>query len=114
MATVGLWLCVWAILAVALYVTVDVAQRYIYEGRVDLLSWRVVAVSPFLAAALVHWPLQFPDMFYTGQLWLHVALWVTACFLCFRFQPLHALGVGALSVLLIGPIASYVVVTLGG
>ncbi len=112
MTAIGIWLLVWAIVAVALFVTVDTAQRYIYEERVDLLAWRVVAISPVLAAALVQWPLAFPDMFYDPALWLQVGLWIVACLLCFRFQPIHAVGVGTLSLMLFGPLASYLVLTL--
>ncbi len=114
MAVIGIWLLVWAIVGVTLFLTVETAQRYIYEERVDLLAWRVVAISPILAALLVQWPLSFPDMFYSAALWFHAVIWVTACLLCFRFQPIHAVGVGIIALMLFGPVASYVVVTMGG
>ncbi len=107
------WLIVWAIVAVGLYLAVTVSAGALFDIPVELVPWRVVAVSPFLALAMVRWPLVFPDMFYNlGPLVGHALLWVLTFILAFRFPLGYGVGVALISLLLIGPVASYTVVSL--
>jgi hypothetical protein len=98
------WLIAWVMVATVLYIVVDVGQRYIYEERVELLLWRVLAVSPVLAAALVLYQVPFEDLLYTAALPSQGVFWFLACWLAFRFQLGHAAGVGFLTAVLVCPL----------
>lgn len=107
------WLIVWAIVGVGLYIAVSLASNTLFDTPIELLPWRVLAVSPFLAVAMVRWPLVFPDMFYNlVPLLGHLLLWTLAFVLAFRFPLGYGIGVAALSLLLLGPIASYTVASI--
>jgi hypothetical protein len=101
------WSVAWLAVGLLLYTTAEFAQRYLYEVPIEKLAWRVAAVSPFLAAALVRWPLPFDILFYSVATPIQISLWFVACWLALRFQWVHSVAVAAGCVLLIGPTASY-------
>lgn len=107
------WLLVWAIVAVGLYLAVSLASSALFDTTIELLPWRVAAVSPFLALAVVRWPLLFPDMFYDLMPLIgHLILWTLAFVLAFRFPLGYGVGVAAITLLLLVPAASYTVASL--
>jgi len=101
------WLITWVILGVVFFVAGEASQRYLYEVAVDRIAWRVVAVTPVLAAVLVAWPLPFEDLFSSfARTIAQATLWFLACWLALRFQWRHALAAGLLAVVTIAPITS--------
>jgi len=100
---------------VVFLVVADTLQRYFYDMVVDRLAWRVLLVSPILAAVLVRWPLSFEDVFMKpGPTLLQVLLWFVACWLALRFQWGHAAVLAVVSVALAVPIASFTIESLFG
>jgi hypothetical protein len=100
-------LITWVILGVVFFVAGEAIQRYIYETAVDRIAWRVLAVTPILAAVLVTWPLAFQDLFFNlVRTVAQAILWFLACWLALRFQWRHALAAGLLAVVTIAPITS--------
>jgi hypothetical protein len=101
------WFVTWVILAVVFFVAADSIQRFLYETVVEKLAWRVLAVTPILAAVLVAWPLPFQEMFFSlSRMLLQVVLWFLACWLGLRFLLPHAVAAGILAVMTIAPVAS--------
>lgn len=101
------WLVTWVILGVVFFVAVEAIQRYLYEAAVDRIAWRVLAVTPILAAVLVAWPLPFQDLFFNFvRAFAQAVLWFLAYWLALRFQWRHALAAGLIAVVTIAPITS--------
>ncbi len=101
------WFVTWVILAVVFYGAAESIQRYLYETPVDHLAWRVVAVTPLLAAVLVKWPLPFDALFFNLTItFAQAILWFLACWLALRFQWQHAAAAGLIAVATIAPLAS--------
>lgn len=101
------WLITWVILAVVFFVAAESIQRYLYETPVEKIGWRVMAVTPWLAAALVGLPLPFDQLFFSFTYTvLHATLWFLACWLALRFQWQHAAAAGLIAVVTIAPVTS--------
>src|SRR5262249_39082715 len=101
------WLVTWIMLAVVFFVAADAIQRYLYEAAVEKLGWRVMAVTPILAAVLVKWPLPFESMFFNlSGLILQGILWFVACCVGLRFQWQRAAAAGLIAIATIAPIVS--------
>lgn len=101
------WLITWVILAVVFFVAAESIQRYLYETPVEKLAWRVMAATPWLAAALVGLPLPFDQLFFSFTYTvLHATLWFLACWLALRFQWQHAAAAGLIAVVTIAPMTS--------
>jgi hypothetical protein len=101
------WFITWVILAVVFFIAADSMQRYLYEAVVEKLAWRVLAVTPILAAVLVAWPLPFQEMFFSlSRMFLQAVLWFLACWLGLRFLLPHAAAAGIIAVMTIAPVAS--------
>jgi hypothetical protein len=66
-----------------------------------------MAVTPWLAAVLVTWPLPFEDLFFNMfSAAVQAILWFLACWLGLRFEWRHAAAVGLIAVVTIAPTAS--------
>jgi hypothetical protein len=101
------WAITWLILSVVFWVAAEAIQRYLYETSVDRIGWRVVTVTPLLAAALVGLPLPFDKLFFNfSHTLVHAALWFLACWLALRFQWQHAAAAGLIAVVTIAPVTS--------
>ena len=101
------WLITWVILAVVFFVAAESIQRYLYETPVEKIGWRVTAVTPWLAAALVGLPLPFDQLFFNFTYTiLHATLWFLACWLALRFQWQHAAAAGLIAIVTIAPVTS--------
>ncbi len=101
------WAITWVILAVVFWFAAEWIQRYLYETTVERIGWRVLAVTPILAAVLVKWPLPFQNLFFNlGITLAQAALWFLACWLALRFQWQHAAAAGLIAVVTIAPVAS--------
>jgi len=101
------WVITWVILAVVFLVAAESIQRYLYESSVERIAWRVLAVTPILAAVLVKWPLPFQNLFFNfGTALPQAILWFLACWLALRFQWQHAAAAGLIAVVTIAPVAS--------
>lgn len=101
------WAITWLILAVVFWFAAEWIQRYLYETAVERLGWRVVIVTPLLAAALVGMPLPFDRLFFNfSHTIVHAALWFLACWLALRFQWQHAAAAGLIAVVTIAPVTS--------
>lgn len=101
------WLITWVILAVVFFVATEMIQRYLYESSVEKIGWRVMAVTPWLAAALVGLPLPFDQLFFNFTYTVvHATLWFLACWLALRFQWQHAAAAGLIAVVTIAPVTS--------
>jgi hypothetical protein len=101
------WAVTWLILAVVFWFAAEWIQRYLYETSVDRIGWRVLAVTPFLAAALVGLPVPFDKLFFNfSHTVLHACLWFLACWLALRFQWQHAAAAGLIAVVTIAPVTS--------
>jgi hypothetical protein len=101
------WAITWLILSVVFWVAAEAIQRYLYETAVDRIGWRVVTVTPLLAAALVGLPLPFDKLFFNfSHTIVHAALWFLACWLALRFQWQHAAAAGLIAVVTIAPVTS--------
>jgi uncharacterized membrane protein YvlD (DUF360 family) len=101
------WLITWVILAVVFFVAAESIQRYLYESSVEKIAWRVMGVTPWLAAALVGLPLPFDQLIFNFTYTVvHATLWFLACWLALRFQWQHAAAAGLIAVVTIAPITS--------
>jgi hypothetical protein len=101
------WSITWVILAVVFYVAAESIQRYLYETPIEKIGWRVVAVTPWLAAALVGLPIPFDQLFFSFTYTVvHATLWFLACWLALRFQWQHAAAAGLIAVVTIAPVTS--------
>ena len=101
------WLITWVILAVVFFVAAESIQRYLYETPVEKIAWRVMGVTPWLAAALVGLPLPFDQLFFNFTYTVvHATLWFLACWLALRFQWQHAAAAGLIAVVTIAPVTS--------
>ena len=101
------WLITWLVLAVVFFVAADQIQRYLYEAPVDRLAWRVMGLTPLLAAVLVKWPLTFDKMLdHVLDMAVQAIVWFLACWLGLRFQWQHAAAAGIIAVMTIAPVAS--------
>ena len=101
------WLITWVILAVVFFVAAEAIQRYLYETPVERIAWRVMGVTPWLAAALVGLPLPFDQLFFSFTYTVvHATLWFLACWLALRFQWQHAAAAGLIAVVTIAPLTS--------
>jgi hypothetical protein len=101
------WSITWVILAVVFFVAAESIQRYLYESSVEKIGWRVMAVTPWLAAALVGLPLTFDLRYFHFTYWvLHAVLWFLASWLALRFQWQHAAAAGLIAVVTIAPVTS--------
>jgi hypothetical protein len=101
------WSITWVILAVVFFVAADSIQRYLYETPIEKIGWRVMAVTPWLAAALVGLPLPFDQLFFNFTYTVvHATLWFLACWLALRFQWQHAAAAGLIAVVTIAPVTS--------
>ena len=101
------WFITWVILAVVFYVAADQIQRALYEVPIEKLAWRVMFVTPLLAAALVKWPLPFQNIFFNMfATACQAVLWFLACWLALRFQWQHAAAAGLIAIVTIAPVAS--------
>jgi len=101
------WFVTWVILGVVFYFAAEQIQRAIYETAVDRLAWRVLLVTPLLAAVLVKWPLPFQNIFFNMLVTLgHAVLWFLASWLALRFQWQHAAAAGLIAVVTIAPVTS--------
>ncbi len=109
------WALTWCILFVVFLVVADTLQRYFYDLVVDRLAWRVLLVSPILAAVLVCWPLSFEDVFMKpGSTLLQMLIWFVTCWLALRFQWAHAAVLAIVSVALAVPVTSSTIESLFG
>jgi hypothetical protein len=101
------WSITWVILAVVFFVAAESIQRYLYETPIERIGWRVTAVTPWLAAALVGLPIPFDQLFFNFTYTVvHATLWFLACWLALRFQWQHAAAAGLLAVVTIAPVIS--------
>jgi hypothetical protein len=101
------WLITWVILAVVFFVAAESIQRYLYETPIEKIGWRVTAVTPWLAAALVGLPLPLDQLFFNFTYTVvHATLWFLACWLALRFQWQHAAAAGLIAVVTIAPVTS--------
>lgn len=101
------WVITWVILAVVFWFAAEWIQRYLYETAVERIGWRVLAVTPVLAAVLVKWPLPFENLFFNlGITLAQAVLWFLACWLALRFQWQHAAAAGLIAVVTIAPVTS--------
>jgi hypothetical protein len=101
------WAVTWVILTVVFWFAAEWIQRYLYETAVDRIGWRVLTVTPFLAAALVGLPLPFDRLFFNfSHTIVHASLWFLACWLALRFQWQHAAAAGLIAVVTIAPVTS--------
>ena len=102
------WLITWVVLAVVFFVAADQIQRYLYETPVDRLAWRVMGLTPLLAAVLVKWPLPYDQMFFNlSNTLVQALLWFLVCWLGLHFQWRHAAAAGLIAVMTIAPVASW-------
>jgi len=101
------WFITWVILAVVFFVAAESIQRYLYETPVEKLAWRVLAVTPFLAAVLVKWPLPFQNIFFNMTVTAGQSiLWFFAFWLALRFQWQHAAVAALVAIVPIGSVTS--------
>ena len=96
------------ILYFAILVVTEPVQRYLYDDVVSGLWWRSAVAAVPLAALLVALPLHFNKMFtekphYTLA---HMAIWPLLMCRPIRFLIPHAIFVGILLAVLLGPLVT--------
>lgn len=109
------WVVSWVMLSVLVYGVAEFSQRYLYDGTVEGLAWRVIAGCAVLAALLAAMP-QTIDAFISLPHYavLHAVAWTLVFWLLFRYLFRHALAMALLTFLLIGLMVSLAADRLAG
>ncbi|MDG3004050.1 hypothetical protein [Paludisphaera mucosa] len=98
----------WLVAFVGCFVAVEIAQDALYDQVTPRAGLKVTLASVVLGLVMTYFHPSFESMFTTNVLWtvLQGIVWVGAFMLILQFHPWHALGLGALLMCLVAPLAT--------
>jgi hypothetical protein len=97
----------WLVLFVACYVVTEYGHYYLYDGNPTGVAGKALAASLILAAVLTYTRTSFDTMLTTelGTTVIQGIIWFGVFIFVLRFHPLHALGLGLATMLLVAGLA---------
>jgi len=101
----------WLMFFVVQYILLEYGQSYLYDETTPHFGLKVLAGSFLLALMAARFHSNFVTMFTTNIHWtlLQALAWVGIFTLLYQFQPLHALSLGLMGLVLVPPLGAMTV-----